>query len=413
VANKEKPRLPIPSDGGRFPLQKQLKIHVWVPEYTSAVGGIQTFSRFIIRALRDIFPGAWLDIFSKNDTSFPDPSGDPTDSFTPLGWWSSRLRTPVFAAELARRAFRDRPDIIITTHVNFAPAAHSMKRLLGIPFLAIGHGIEVWEVPNKHIYRALRAANGLAAVSHFTRDRMAAALHLPKERISLLPNTFDPDQFYPDIRKPRFLLKRYGLRADQPVILTIARLASAERYKGYDQVLRALPRVCERFPDVRYILGGRGPDRPRIESLIKELDLAKNVTLAGYVAEHELRGHYNLCDVFAMPSKGEGFGIVFLEALGCGKPVLAGDKDGSVDAVLNGELGILVDPDSIAQIVEALIQILARKHSHQLLLDPQALRNRTIGAYGYKRFVTLLEHQVQALFCDEGKTGKAIEESAT
>jgi len=388
-----------------------MRIHVWVPEYTSAVGGIQTFSRFIIRGLRDIFPKAKLDVFSKNDTSFPDPSGDPTDSFTPLGWWSRRLRTPVFAAELARRAIRDRPDIIITTHVNFAPAAHSMQMLLGIPFLAIGHGIEVWEIPNKYIYRALRAAGGLAAVSRFTRNRMAAALHLSQERISLLPNTFDPDQFYPDVRKPRFLLKRYGLRADQPVILTIARLASAERYKGYDQVLRALPRVRERLPNVRYILGGRGPDRPRIESLIKKLDLAKSVTLAGYVAEHELRGHYNLCDVFAMPSKGEGFGIVFLEALGCGKPVLAGNKDGSVDAVLNGEIGVLIDPDSVTEIAEALIQILAREHKRQLLFDPQALRNRTIDAYGYKRFVTLLQQLVQAVLSHEKKAAKAIEQA--
>jgi glycosyltransferase involved in cell wall biosynthesis len=226
---------------------------------------------------------------------------------------------------------------------------------------------------------------------------MAAALDIPEEKISLLANTFDPEQFYPDMRKPRFLLKRYGLQPEQPVILTISRLASAERYKGYDQVLRALPLLRKRFPNVRYILGGRGPDRPRIDALIRALDLINNVTLAGYVVEHELRAHYNLCDVFAMPSKGEGFGIVFLEALGCGKPVLAGNKDGSVDAVLAGETGVLVDPDDVAEIGKALIQILAGEYPEQQLFEGETLRRRVIDSYGYDRFIETLGKLVRPL----------------
>ncbi len=87
------------------------------------------------------------------------------------------------------------------------------------------------------------------------------------------------------------------------------------------------------------------------------------MTLAGYIPEEELNDHYNLCDVFAMPSKGEGFGIVFLEAMACGKPVLAGNKDGSVDALLGGKLGALVDPDDVAQIAETLIAILGATES--------------------------------------------------
>ena len=128
----------------------------------------------------------------------------------------------------------------------------------------------------------MRAADRLLAVSEFTRSRMASTLGVDRNRIAILPDTFDPEEFYPQ-RKPHFLVKRYGLVADQPVILTIARLASAERYKGYDQLLRALPLVREQFPNVRYVLGGRGPDRPRVEALIRKLNVAANVTLAGYV----------------------------------------------------------------------------------------------------------------------------------
>jgi glycosyltransferase involved in cell wall biosynthesis len=362
-----------------------MKIHVWVPDYASAIGGIQTFSRFIVRALRDVFPESEIAVLSKNDTSYPDPASDPANSFTPMGWWTPKLRTPEFAWELFQSAARERPDIVVTAHVNFAPVAHWLQKLFHIPYVAVGHGVEVWEIGNKRIRRALRAADCLLAVSDFTRSRMASALALDTDRIALLPNTFDPEQFYPG-RKPHYLLKRYGLAENQPVILTIARLAGAERYKGYDQLLRALPLVRDQFPNVRYVLGGRGADRARIEALIRDLDVSANVTLAGYVPDHELRSHYNLCDVFAMPSKGEGFGIVFLEALGCGKPVLAGNKDGSVDAVLNGALGVLIDPDNVTEIANALIAILSRKHSNRMMSDPDALRSRAIEAYGYQRF---------------------------
>ncbi|MGI9087341.1 MAG: glycosyltransferase family 4 protein [Chthoniobacterales bacterium] len=395
-----------------------MNIHVWVPDYASAIGGIQTFSRFLVRALREIYPEARICVLSKNDTSYPDADQDWTTNFTPLGWWPLKLRTAAFSAELFRQAATDRPDLIITTHPNFAPLALSLQKLFRIPFIAVGHGIDVWEISGGSIRNALAHATPLVAVSEFTRQRMAAAVGMNSDAIRVLPNTFDPEKFTLG-SKPRFLLKRYGLMPKQPVILTISRLASVERYKGYDQVLLALAAVREEFPDVRYILGGRGPDRPRVEALIEKLGVRDNVILAGYVPEHELRAHYNLCDVFAMPSKGEGFGIVFLEAMACGKPVIAGNKDGSVDAVLGGELGALVDPDSVQEIAETLIAILERQKAEivkteklkekvegavlrspnsdlrelhapiplpDIMFDPEALRARVIEAYGYERF---------------------------
>ena len=118
--------------------------------------------------------------------------------------------------------------------------------------------------------------------------------------------TFAPEKFEPAL-KPHFLLKRYQLRSDQPVILTVARLASVEHYKGYDQVLRGLPAVKHAFPHVRYILGGRGSDRGRVIRLIRELGLTDAVILAVDIPDHELCAFYNLCDVCAMPSKALGF----------------------------------------------------------------------------------------------------------
>jgi glycosyltransferase involved in cell wall biosynthesis len=86
-----------------------------------------------------------------------------------------------------------------------------------------------------------------------------------------------------------------------------------------------------------------------------------------------------------MPSKGEGFGIVFLEALACGKPVIAGNKDGSRDALLDGELGILVDPDNIDEIAETIVKVL-KKDVPEKLLDGKYLRKRVLEVYGFDKF---------------------------
>jgi glycosyltransferase involved in cell wall biosynthesis len=382
----------LPNNGEQLtgnPRSARSRIHVWVPDYASAIGGIQTFSRFLVRGLRDIFPDAHISVFSKNDTSYPAAS-DPANRFVPLGWRAAGLRTLAFAKELFLSAAKERPNFIITTHVNFSPVARLLQNLYRIPFAAVGHGVEVWTIDDQFVRSALRRADLLLAVSEFTRQRMASALELDPNRIAILPDTFDPEEFYPGDR-PHYLLKRYAIREDQPVILTISRLASAERYKGYDQILRALPFLRQRFPDVRYVLGGRGGDLARIMRLIEELGLAENVTLAGYVADHELRSHYNLCDVFAMPSKGEGFGIVFLEALACGKPVIAGNKDGSTEPVMNGQLGVPVDPDNVDDIANNLVAVLTRRYANRRLFDGDTLRRRVTEVFGYDRFRDRLE----------------------
>jgi glycosyltransferase involved in cell wall biosynthesis len=84
---------------------------------------------------------------------------------------------------------------------------------------------------------------------------------------------------------------------------------------------------------------------------------------------------------------------MFQQALACGKPVIAGSKDGSVDAVMNGKLGVLVDPDNVAEIAETLIRVLTKSHPLGILQDPQRLRDEVIAAYSYPRFVeTLAAH---------------------
>lgn len=373
-----------------------VRLHLWIPDYQSSHGGIQTFSRLFVRGVLECLPTAEVLVFSKNDDAYPDLGADRRSKFFAAGWWPMPYRTVLFAGMLAVKALRHRPDAILTTHANFSPIGRWVKRLAHTPYCVVAHGIEVWDVQSAAVRAGLRQADLVLAVSAFTRDRMRIGLGLTEPAVSLLPNTFLPEQFSPG-RKPPHLLRRYGLTPDQPVVLTIARLAGAERYKGYDQILRALVGLRRQLPGVRYLLGGRGQDRDRVVRLAHELGVAEHLILAGFIPDHELEDHYNLCDVFAMPSKGEGFGIVFLEAMACGKPVLAGNKDGSVDPVLSGELGALVDPDDVAGIARELELILTRRHPLAILRQPEELRRRVIAAYGYPRFVALLAERLRAL----------------
>jgi glycosyltransferase involved in cell wall biosynthesis len=146
-----------------------------------------------------------------------------------------------------------------------------------------------------------------------------------------------------------------------------------------------LPEVLKAVPNAVYILGGAGDDLPRVKSMVKEKSLEEKVILTGFIPDEELVDYYNLCDVFVMPSKGEGFGIVFIEALACGKPVIAGNQDGSRDAVLDGECGILVNPDKLEEIAESIIKVFKKEVSGKIL-DGRYLRKRVLEAYGFDRF---------------------------
>lgn len=176
------------------------------------------------------------------------------------------------------------------------------------------------------------------------------------------------------------------MKPKQPVILTVARLAPSERYKGYDQIIQALPQIRQIIPDVHYIIVGKGNDTARIEQLIKQLGLQDCVSLAGFIPDEQLCDYYNLCHLFAMPSKGEGFGIVYLEALACGKPVLGGNQDAAIDALCHGKLGALVNPDDVLEIAHTIIEILLGKYNNSLMYQPQSLRQAVIDTFGFEQF---------------------------
>jgi glycosyltransferase involved in cell wall biosynthesis len=361
-------------------------IHLWIPNMFEFKGGIQVYSAFLLDALHDLNLNVDYDVFLKHDTQTTGDFSDRTNTnFHFSGSYPFALRTAVFASHLLASGLVQRPRLIVSTHINFTPVAYWLKRLTGIPYWAVAHGTDAWNLEQPAVQRALHHADLILPVGGYTRDRLIAEQDLDPTKLAILPNTFDLDRWQ-IAPKPQHLLARYQLTEQQPIVLTVARLESLERYKGYDQILKALPTIRAQIPDVHYMIVGKGNDRSRIEQTIVDLKLQDCVTLAGFVPDEELGDYYNLCDVFAMPSKGEGFGIVYLESLACGKPTLGGDRDGAIDALCHGELGLLVDPDNLEEIAQTLIQVLQGTHPHPLIYQPETLRRKTIEYFGFEQF---------------------------
>lgn len=373
-------------------------IHLWLPNIFGFKGGIQVYSLFFLQALQRACPNTWCEIFLKHDTQFyasMDFSYQTRFHFS--GNFPIQVRTFAYAFQLLKSGLLQKPDLVITTHLNFSPVAYWLKRIAGIPYWIVAHGEEAWNLQHKSRKTALCNADKILSVSSYTRDRLLKEQALSTKQISLLPNTFEP-KHYQIAPKPRHLLERYGLSAEQPIILTVSRLDETRPYKGYYPVLRTLPRIRHQIPDVHYIIVGKGGDLPNIERLIAQLDLQDSVTLAGFIPDEELPDHYNLCDLFAMPSKGEGFGIVYQEALACGKPALGSCQDGAIDALAHGELGVLVDPDNEEAIANITVEILQKHYPKPILYQPERLRQKTIETYGFTQFQQTLTKLIRSQF---------------
>ncbi len=373
--------------------------HVWLPGVRGA-GGIQRFSAHFVDALRSEWPGARHHVHLKNDSAPPHCLDRGNVEFYASGRVPRAVRTPVFAARIAAGAILRRPALLVVGHLHFGTVSARLPAFAARRQWVILYGIEAWGVEAPAPRRALARSDRIVAISHYTANRVAAEQDVDPRRFSALPCTFDPSRFRP-VGYPTSLATRLGVREEEPVILTVARLAGPERRKGYDLVLDALPEIRRSIPDVHYVLVGDGPDRPRLEDRVREAGLGDAVTFAGFVPDEELVDYYNLCDLFAMPGSREGFGIVFLEAMGCGKAVIGGNADGTVDALQEGRLGILVDPEDPRAFADAAVAVLNGRHPLPILYEPDVLREKVVAEFGPAAFRARLRRLLE----EEGLVG--------
>jgi asparagine synthase (glutamine-hydrolysing) len=265
-----------------------------------------------------------------------------------------------FLSSLIRLISRGpRFDLVLCGHLNLAPAAKIAALACGARSVAMLHGIEAWKAARDPLTAAsARSMDFYLTVSNTTRERFVSWAGVRPEQIAYLRNAVVLENFGPGPKDPQ-LVDRYELEGRR-VLMTVGRLTAEERYKGFDEVIGVLPTLLTRHPDLIYLIVGDGSDRARLEELVDIRGLRQHVRFTGYISEEEKSAHYRLADVYVMPSMGEGFGIVFLEALASGLPVVASKLDGGREALMDGELGILVDPRSSEDIVRGVEQALRR-----------------------------------------------------
>jgi glycosyltransferase involved in cell wall biosynthesis len=252
----------------------------------------------------------------------------------------------------------DRVNLVVCGHLHLLSAAWMFARTHDIRLALIIHGIEAWTPTRHKIANQLASkVDSLISVSRFSATRFASWSGFSADRAFVLPNSVDLDRFRPQPRDP-LLVKRYGLAASGPVIMTTGRLESRERYKGFDEVIMAIPRLLARFPTLKYLVVGDGSDRVRLEAIVKRIGVNAQVIFTGRIPESEKVAHYNLASAYVMPSAGEGFGIVLIEAAACGVPVIGSLADGSREALLGGRLGRLIDPTDSDGLVQTVTEVL-------------------------------------------------------
>jgi phosphatidylinositol alpha-1,6-mannosyltransferase len=273
-----------------------------------------------------------------------------------------------------RLARRHRPRF--TWCAELKPAAYPARWLYGrygIPYGVFTYGAELLLLDQK-LRRSrfkhwtgrqlLEGASVFVAISQWTAEytrRILSELGLERQAGSVrtVPLGTDPEQFQPGVSTTQ-VRRTYGLEGG-PWILTVARL---DWHKGLDTVIRALPAVRAVYPTVRYAVAGVGEARPYLERLVAELQLGDAVRFLGFVPETDLPALYNAADIFALVSRRydllvEGFGIAVMDASASGVPVVAGREAGLIDAVRDGETGLLVDPYCPTAVAEGLKRLLA------------------------------------------------------
>ena len=250
-------------------------------------------------------------------------------------------------------------DLIVCAHINLIPLAFLAKLIVRVPILLFIYGIDVWQTTKSCLISYLiRNIEAFVSISNVTKHKFLMWAKLSGKHGFILPNAINLDLFKQG-EKPKLLLDQYGLR-DKTILMTLGRLSAEERYKGIDEILELLSVLSEEIENVVYLVVGDGSDCRRLKDKAKALGISELVVFTGHISEAEKADHYRLADVYVMPSRGEGFGFVFLEAMACGIPVVASKVDGSREAVRNGKLGILVNPDNPKEIKAGILEALKR-----------------------------------------------------
>ena len=296
-------------------------------------GGVGQVARLLWEAVAETWPGeAEVMTLLTNGHDLP-TAGD-------------KLR---FGGAIAARQVLGRAGWIVFAHLGVAKVERAVPAGLRSPYAVFLHGIECWHQLPERDRRTLADARVRLANSAFTARRTAAS---------------NPG-IGPIVVCPLALGREAEAAAPPPdpspgrkTVLIVGRMSSAERYKGHQELITCWPGVVAAVPDARLVIVGDGDDRRRLELLARCGSAASSIEFAGFVPRGHLDAAYAQASVFAMPSRGEGFGLVYLEAMRHGVPCVGSTEDAASEIIEDGRTGVLVDPTDEASLGRALIALL-------------------------------------------------------
>lgn len=323
------------------------------------VGGVQEASRLTAAAIvATAHERHWaFDFLSLNDSFGPHTIGVGGQTIAFRSFGRTKIRFVLAALRAARSVPREIPTVIVATHPNLSSPTMWIRR--NFPqnrTVVMSHGIEVWKPLPTFRRRALAKASTVLGPSSDTTEKLVSVQGLAKDRVRKLAWPISPS-FLRLADAPTRLITPAGFPAN-PTLLTVGRWVSAERYKGLDDLIRAVVQIRMEIPNLSLVAVGSGDDLPRLRQVAADSGVANCVHFLENLSREELAACYAQADIFALPSSGEGFGLVFLEAMAFSKPVVAAASAGARDVVEDNVNGLLVPPGNPAALARAILRLL-------------------------------------------------------
>lgn len=346
-----------------------MKTVLLAPELFASQGGIPRILRLYLKALCELAePDGEVRMVVLNDQTIDstDLRAFATDRLTD---WYACGQSRIQFVRATLRAIRG-CEHLVCGHIGQLPVAWLARlRYPQIRYTLIAHGLEVWRPFSLLERQALRRAHRIWCVSDITRRELLKRIDLPPDRATVLPNGLDPAfKASPPAQT----------EAGSATILTVSRLSLADRYKGIDHLIEAMPLIRERVPNAVLRVVGRGDDLARLQTLAAAKGVSAFVHFVGYLADAELNREFGRCQIFALPSEREGFGLVYLEAMAHGKPCVGADAGGTPE-VISPETGLLSPYGNIPALASTCTEALMRNW------EPGAIQARA-DLFSYSRF---------------------------
>jgi glycosyltransferase involved in cell wall biosynthesis len=316
-------------------------------------GGIERVSRYVAAVLTSFAQehGYACRILCLNDPVGKYDFEVAGQTFTVEGFGRNKIR---FIKTILSNMLQTK--LVFAGHPNFGPLALFQRAIRPkTRYIIYTYGVDVWEPLPLFRRWGLMSSQLVAAISNHTAQCVIEKQGVDPCSVALLHPPLSPNFF---LAEPAPIPKEMDFQKDAKILLTVARLSRYDRDKGVETVLRTIPEIVDVIPNSHYVIVGDGDDRPRLEELTKELGISSCVTFVGAI-KGELTNYYRMCDVFVMPSRKEGYGIVFVEAMALGKPVVGGMHGGTPDIVIDGQTGYLVEYGDLETLKTHLIDLLS------------------------------------------------------